>query len=196
MSKKRGRPRNYDRDAVIDAGLRLFLENGYGNVTIDQLCGACDLSKPSFYAGFNSKSVFFQLAIDRYQTIISNKLKAALVKTTSTVSGLEVVFKTAIEHYHTWHEPALGCLVLSTVPAEAGHDTEARGILSDTITAMDSFFLELLHKDEHFSNKKIPGLPLLAAGVMQSISIRARAGHSKKEAKQMTNAFLKLVNTL
>lgn len=46
---------NSTRDFIIETANKLFLEKGYQNVTVVDICEACDISKTTFYYHLKSK---------------------------------------------------------------------------------------------------------------------------------------------
>ena len=62
-----GRPREFDRDAALDAAMRLFWRRGYEAASLDQLRQAMGgLSSASFYGAFGSKERLYREALERY----------------------------------------------------------------------------------------------------------------------------------
>ena len=48
------------RDKLLDAATRLFHENGYQAVTVNDICKAAQLTKGAFYHHFDSKEALYQ----------------------------------------------------------------------------------------------------------------------------------------
>ena len=48
------------RDKLLDAATRLFHENGYQAVTVNDICEAAQLTKGAFYHHFDSKETLYQ----------------------------------------------------------------------------------------------------------------------------------------
>lgn len=62
-----GRPRNFDRDAALEAAMRLFWQHGYEGASLDALRGAMGgISSASFYAAFQSKEALYREALRLY----------------------------------------------------------------------------------------------------------------------------------
>ncbi|HXH34465.1 MAG TPA: TetR/AcrR family transcriptional regulator [Plantibacter sp.] len=69
--RKRGRPtaeeREERRDQVLDAAVELFVSNGYGQVTIDEIAAASRVTKRTVYTYFGDKAEVFTAAIERFR---------------------------------------------------------------------------------------------------------------------------------
>ena len=62
-----GRPRQFDKDAALDAAMRIFWRQGYESTSLHQLKQAMGgLSAASFYAAFGSKEDLYREALARY----------------------------------------------------------------------------------------------------------------------------------
>ncbi|MDQ0696791.1 TetR/AcrR family transcriptional regulator [Streptomyces anulatus] len=61
-----GRPRIFDMEAVLEAAMLLFWEQGYEATSVAQLRAATGLSSASLYGAFGSKEGLFKLAVEHY----------------------------------------------------------------------------------------------------------------------------------
>jgi AcrR family transcriptional regulator len=61
-----GRPREFDIEQALDAALAVFWAKGYEGASIQELCTAMGINRPSLYSAFGSKEGLFRRAIDRY----------------------------------------------------------------------------------------------------------------------------------
>src|SRR6202043_2070284 len=53
-------PRGGSRDAIVEAAVRLFLERGFGSVTMDELAEAAGVARRTLYNQFTSKEEIFR----------------------------------------------------------------------------------------------------------------------------------------
>jgi AcrR family transcriptional regulator len=65
--KRRGRPRDFDRDEALGSAIRLFWSRGYEATSISDLTQAMDITPPSLYAAFGDKKRLFLEAVERYE---------------------------------------------------------------------------------------------------------------------------------
>lgn len=63
---ERGRPRQFNEDAVLAAAASAFWGHGYHATSIDDLCAATGLLRGSLYAAYGDKRGMFLAALDKY----------------------------------------------------------------------------------------------------------------------------------
>jgi len=69
MNGERGRPRNFDENAVLDNALDVFWRHGFQGASLAELTAAMGLSKPSLYAAFGDKEALYLKALTRYADV-------------------------------------------------------------------------------------------------------------------------------
>ena len=65
----RGRPRQFDVDAVLDRAIVVFWRHGYDGASLAELTAAMEISPPSLYAAFGGKRELFARAFERYLAV-------------------------------------------------------------------------------------------------------------------------------
>ncbi|WP_339320977.1 TetR/AcrR family transcriptional regulator [Paenibacillus sp. FSL W8-0194] len=68
MSKS-GRPREFKDNAVIDAAMEVFWDNGYEACSTEALCNKTGLGRGSLYNAFGSKHELYEQALRRYHEL-------------------------------------------------------------------------------------------------------------------------------
>ncbi len=75
-----GRPREFDRDAVLQWAMQVFWAKGYEAASLDDLCDATRLSRSSLYAAFGDKRALFLETIERYGDRAVARISDALLR--------------------------------------------------------------------------------------------------------------------
>lgn len=119
-SKRRGRPRAFDRDAALDSAQALFHAHGYDGVGVAALAEAMGVNPPSLYAAFGSKAALFDEVLDRYadRSPLADQLKAPGVAPAQALTGMLRL----AAHLYAADPQAAGCMVLE---GARGSDAEA-----------------------------------------------------------------------
>jgi len=71
ISRKRGRPKlvsdDTQRSLIAEGARQLFLENGYGRTTTDDVAARCRISKQTLYRLFSGKAALFAAVVDAHR---------------------------------------------------------------------------------------------------------------------------------
>ena len=109
---KRGRPRQFDRDAALRAAMKVFWAKGYEGASLDELQSAMGgISPPSFYAAFGSKERLFFEVVDRFNKTIGSRTIEALDGRPTAREGVEAMLREAIDVFCGRDTPP-GCPVI------------------------------------------------------------------------------------
>ena len=98
------------KQRLIDAGLRMLLEQGYNSLGIQALLNETDTPKGSFYHHFKDKEDFALQVLDAYRTGVHAGLDACLLDNTLLpLARIRRFFEMTMESYR--QEGYLGCLM-------------------------------------------------------------------------------------
>lgn len=98
------------KQRLIDAGLRMLLEQGYNSLGIQALLDETDTPKGSFYHHFKDKEDFALQVLDTYMTNVHAGLDACLFDgTLPPLARVRRFFEMTMESYR--QEGYLGCLM-------------------------------------------------------------------------------------
>src|SRR5207247_9317089 len=73
-----GRPREFERDVVLDRAMQVFWSRGYEATSIRHLVDRMRIQRGSLYDTFGDKRALFFAAIARYDRVVTAELLAAL----------------------------------------------------------------------------------------------------------------------
>lgn len=88
LSEAMKRAKPYDREAALDAAMRLFWAKGYHATSLKDLEAALKMKPGSIYAAFTSKEALFLAALGRYFDTNRRRLRASLDAAPTPLAGL------------------------------------------------------------------------------------------------------------
>jgi AcrR family transcriptional regulator len=134
------RPKEFDRDKVLDRATRLFWERGFGGTSISDLEAAMGIGRTSIYAAFGAKEDLFMAAIDHYDATYSVKLRNALNSGLPVRHAIVAYFDELMQAFSDPELP-LGCLVTNVaVEGDRGTTRMGRRIAASITRAEDTFY--------------------------------------------------------
>ena len=128
----------YDRDAALEAAVRLFWSKGYHATSLKDLEAALNMRPGSIYAAFKSKQALFLAAMERY----FEKMQAGF---RAHMEGVDVPLAGLTSFLRAYAEDAPGarvhaCLLLKTLLEATATDSEISGPARDYLNRMKAEF--------------------------------------------------------
>lgn len=72
IKSPRGRPKTLDRDHVLEVAMNSYWKEGIGNLSLNEICRRCDISKPGLYREFSNEDGLMKAVILKYhQEVLS-----------------------------------------------------------------------------------------------------------------------------
>jgi len=85
------RPREFDREAALDAAINVFREQGYAGTSTSDLTQAMQIGRQSLYDTFGDKWQLYLAALARYCAQETEAHRAALSTGPRAIDGLEIL---------------------------------------------------------------------------------------------------------
>jgi AcrR family transcriptional regulator len=180
-SRARGRPRAFDRDAALNAAMRLFWQKGFSATSINDLTRAMGIGSPSLYAAFGSKEALYAESLGHYQksyeAIVWERFFAAVTARAAVAAFLQ-------DSAAGLSQTPDGCMVtLSAVGAEGHVDlgalvASARKLTLDRLTTRLKQGVAAGEIDETVD---IHALARFVQTVQNGMSLLARDGASRAD---------------
>lgn len=181
MVKKRGRPPKYDADAALDGALEVFWRKGFASTSLDDLAAAMNMNRPSIYNAFGDKEAIYRKAYERFVKRVESKVES-IFHEPELKPSLQALFSAVMDIYYSSDAP-LGCFSNCTAPVEAATSEVIRNDLNKVIAHIDGVIEKRLiqAKDQGWQPRKdVKVLAQMLHSMLQSMSIRARSGESRK----------------
>jgi len=197
-ARPRGRPREFDEDAVLDKALDIFWKNGYSATSLDELCTATGLNRPSLYSAFGDKKSLYRRVLRKFEQDFLGRIEIILNTGPDLKTDLLNFYNTALTTFLPGKKTFLGCPVICTASVVCHSDDDIRNDLSKTLIKID-FILEKRFaraiKDNELDQSRNPTtLGRIASALIHSLAIRVRATQTvlnfKEYIKQSVDEIL------
>ncbi len=193
--RKRGRPRAFDPDVVLETVLELFWMRGFANTSLDDISAATGVSRPSLAATFGDKEALYLKAMERYRNGISGQLDTVLQCNGQADNLRGIVnryFDVMIASYTGETEECLGCAFMCTALNEAPRHESIMSVLQGTIEEFDArfehFFIKAQEMGHIGSNQDPKVMSQMITSLTSSLAVRARAGASREDLQKIVEA--------
>ncbi|EJJ28998.1 TetR/AcrR family transcriptional regulator [Rhizobium sp. CF142] len=195
-TRSRGRPREFDMDAALDAALRVFSERGYHAASISELTEAMGLASGSIYKAFKDKRGIFLAAFKRYRQLGRGRLET---KIASVKTGREKVFEMVMYYAELSHGEAglKGCLVVGGANDISLLDEEAAEHVAAAFSADEKLMADLI-RIGHADGTIPPTVDADATALTflcltKGLRVIGRTGRGEKEMMAAAEAAMRLV---
>lgn len=194
----KGRPRTFVKEEVLFKALKVFWHFGYANTSVSMLCKALNLSAPSLYAAFGSKSALFIKTVDFYEDTYWEPLREQFRKEADFYKAFYDFFLGAVK-VMTLDGQSLGCMVtLTTLEGEICESEVVEKVTNLELRVEKLFYDKLLTAKEHGQIKAHSDPKILAnflSTFFNGLTLRARLGQSAQVLEEAVNITLKLVES-
>lgn len=130
------RPREFNKDEVLDAAIGVFGEHGFAGTSTEMLTAAMKIGRQSLYATFNDKWQLYCSAVERYAGTETQAHVAALYSHARAIEGIQRMVERVVSHAS---EPCLGVSSISEFGTERADLTQiqrsAAEVLGKAFTA-------------------------------------------------------------
>lgn len=196
QTKRRGRPRAYDPVEALRQARDVFWRHGYSGTSLDEISAATEMNRPSLSAAFGDKHALYLAALQGYWEYKSALMREALQGRTLKEALLRA-YDASLSLYFTSENDARGCFVVGTAITEAVDDSEIRATISAGTAMLDTAFksrLELAREAGELSqDADVATLAKLATATLHTLAIRARAGVTCDELRQLARDTVKVI---
>lgn len=195
--RSRGRPRAYDADTALLQATGAFWDAGYAATSLDDLSRATGMNRPSLYHAFGDKHALYLKTLERYREMGRNALREELSYELPLADALRRVYARAIDIYVAGEDGARGCFLIGTAATEALGDSKVRALYAAGLHELDDQFEARLRvaieRGELKTRIDPAALARVTCGIMNTLSLRARAGDSRATLEATAEAGVQLI---
>ena len=179
------RPKQFDRDDALRAGMRVFWQQGFAATTTDDLAKAMGIGRQSFYDTFGDKRRCYLEALRGYARDDVGAQIDVIRRAASPLQALRALMRSVGD----WTEErrAMGCMALNTLAEFGASDAEVAATLAPTALLVEQSLVQLLREAK--AKGEVP--PSLdeqhAAGALMAtrmgLMLGAKAGRSPESLR-------------
>lgn len=174
-----GRPREFDRDAALEAAMLVFWRKGFLATSMIDLCEAMKIRSPSLYAAFGSKEALYLEAVEHYAKTAGSLIWGRLADAPTARAGIENLLLAAAENLPEGKLTPAGCMVTLGALGE-----ECPSKIVETLKNVRLYCLEMLRRrlagaistGELPPDAEVERLSRFYLGVYQGLAVQARDG--------------------
>ncbi len=183
-----GRPKGFDRDEALQAGVEVFWRQGYAATTTDDLARAMGIGRQSFYDTFGDKRRCYLEALRSYSSREIGRQIGAM-RGLAPLDAVRALLRGPANTEKA--RQGLGCLAVNAFTEHGGQDPEVLAALRPSGEQLDAAVNEVLRQakargdvaaslDERRATRTIL---TVRAGLM----VRAKAGASSDELREVAD---------
>jgi AcrR family transcriptional regulator len=188
-----GRPREFDRDAALEAAMLLFWRKGFATTSMNDLCGIMGVGSPSLYAAFGSKEALYLEAIEHYVRTKGLLVWDKLAEGATARAGIENLLIAATNRLPKSRAAPAGCMAVLAAVGDEWPTAIARVVKKVRLEMLDMLRSRLeaaANKGELPASTDIDGLSRFYLSVYQGMAIQARDGATQAELRAVAAAAM------
>ncbi len=127
QSPARGRPVQFDREAVVERAMVEFWRHGFDGTSLATLESATGVDRSTLYNSFGGKRGLHRAAAQRYVDVLAREMFAPLVAGTATDMADVLRFLDALDSVTRSEDFPLGCFIVNDLDSPSReHDATER----------------------------------------------------------------------
>ena len=185
------RPKEFDREEVLQKALYTFWEKGYEATTLPDLLETMGINRSSFYNTFGDKQTLFREVMSLYYQQTAIKRLTILQKAKFAKQGLRDYFNHNIDVAVAEYNPG-GCLLTNTATNLKTIDEEIARSIVQGVDRLEQAVHTLLERGQSSGeipvNKDIKAIARLMIATSYGLNIAARINPSRDILEDIAQA--------
>ena len=191
-----GRPKQFDRQKVLQRAMELFWQRGYQAASLPELLKAMGISRQSLYDTFGNKRQLFVSAIEHYRATQLSQALALLERAGSPLENVRSVLR-FFEDLAA-DRRCRGCLVANVLVELGPHDPEIAKLLHDTLELLRAAIERSLHEAQahgELPREKSPEqLSRALTNAMIGIAVTGKLGIGRAQLRDIYAGTLSMLD--
>ncbi|KOX12638.1 TetR/AcrR family transcriptional regulator [Nocardiopsis sp. NRRL B-16309] len=190
---RRGRPREFDQERVLDRAMTVFWRHGYEGASLSELQRATGLAPPSIYNAFGSKQGLYEACLDHYTEGVGSRVTEPLDGARADREGMRRVLMNAAREFSDPDRPR-GCMI-STAALSVGerHTDVGRAVCARrarTLGAVEAYLVRAQQEGRLSAQADTAALARHFGAIIQGMSVQAGDGADRAELEAMADVAM------
>jgi AcrR family transcriptional regulator len=188
-----GRPREFDRDAALEAAMLLFWRKGFAATSMTDLCDAMGVRSPSLYAAFGSKEALYLEAAEYYVRTQGPRLWDQLVEGATARASIENLLMAGAGNLPRSRVTPAGCMAMLGAVGDEWPATIVRAVKKvrlEMLSKLRSRLEVAMAQDELPASTDVDGLSRFYLSVLLGMAIQAQDGAAQSELRAVAAAAM------
>lgn len=149
------RPREFDRDFVLDRAIEVFWTRGYDRTSVQDLVETMGIQRGSLYGAFGGKQQLFLEALDRYEARFYERMVEILSETLPARERIARIFRDVVLDC-ACESGSRGCFITNTAVALSEGDEETASRVRQNLSRVEDAFEGALARADEISGRHQP----------------------------------------
>ncbi len=179
LKKKRGRPKCFDEQQVLEKAMLLFWEHGYEATSVSDLTQALELTAPSLYSSFGDKAGLFYKCIDYYLAHEACPIEAIFLEAKTAKVAFELYLYDNVQCLAQPDKPTGCMLVVATINCSDNAQQIQHNILEKRLKTKQRLLERLqqgVAEGDLAATAPVTEMADFYATVLQGLTMQARDG--------------------
>jgi TetR/AcrR family transcriptional repressor of nem operon len=190
------RPREFEREVVLDRAMRVFWSRGYEATSIRYLVERMGIQRGSLYGAFGDKRRLFFAAIEHYDRVMTARLLATLDAPGSGLRAIRRFFRLKVALAQERGRPR-GCLLTNSAAELASRDRGAAGRIGVTLGRIEAAFFRAVIRAQQAGEldprRDARALARFLTSSAQGLSVMAKASPDRAALEDIVKTTLEVV---
>ncbi len=194
LKKKRGRPKCFDEQEVLQKAMLLFWEHGYEATSISDLTQALEITAPSLYSAFGDKARLFYKSIDYYLAYEACPIETIFLEAKTAKIAFELYLYDNVKRLVQPNKPTGCMLVVAAMNCSDATQDVQQNLLDKRIKTKEKLLERLkqgVEQGDLPSNAPLQEMTDFYATVIQGLTIQARDGASTDQLHKVVEHAMK-----
>ncbi len=187
----------FDEQEVLEKAMNLFWKQGYSATSIQDLVNHLGINRASIYDTFGDKEELFLQAFQNYRRINKDGISRFLERESDVKSGLQKLFKAAIEEAIS-DQDRKGCFVVNTTTELIPGDGQIAKMIEENQKAFESVFLDYLEEGDKAgqfsSGKDLRAIATLLFTLYNGIKVVSKVSNDQEALMKSVDQVLTLLD--